>query len=497
MKSHKNLQHIIFWISLAVIILLGAFLRFYQIGEQSFWLDEAVSYSTVSSGFTRFIRTGNMALFYLLAALWTRLLPVITEASLRSLTALFSILSIPLIFLLGKAIFDDERKGMLCGLLVAFLLAINSTEVRYAQEFRSYSLTTLLTLASTLLLIQLVKENAKKPWTVVLYTLITAAAFYSHMLAGLLVAAHVVSLLFLIPAFKSDAQFLRRLLLGYVCVLLLLIPLALQILTIGASPLGWMSQPQLSDIPKLFLFLTGTTQKGYLLVYLAFALLGILGGMGVLGKSITQQHWRFLLLLINIVFPIGLSFIVSLVLQPIFLDRYLLMTGPYLTLLVAAGIVTAAELLHKVFPRALPLPLVVAVFAALFAVLAYSGLSNYYEKAQKEDWRTTANILATHCQQSLRIYYPDWLAPSVQFYEPRLNPIASAELSAYLQELKADSNATLPEAKNYAQACLVFSHLQVSGRRQDAELLRLAIQKDFPNALVTELNGVTVEIYSR
>jgi len=305
MKSHKNLQHIIFWISLAVIILLGAFLRFYQIGEQSFWLDEAVSYSTVSSGFTRFIRTGNMALFYLLAALWTRLLPVITEASLRSLTALFSILSIPLIFLVGKAIFDDERKGMLCGLLAASLLAINSTEVRYAQEFRSYSLTTLLTLASTLLLIQLVKEKAQKIWTLVLYTLITAAAFYSHMLAGLLVAAHVVSLLFLIPAFKSDAQFLRRLLLGYVCVLLLLIPLALQILTIGASPLGWMSQPQLSDIPKLFLFLTGTTQKGYLLVYLAFALLGILGGMGVLGKSITQQRWRFTLLIINIISPSG------------------------------------------------------------------------------------------------------------------------------------------------------------------------------------------------
>lgn len=497
MKSQKCTQHIIIWIFLAVIIILGAFLRFHQIGEQSFWLDEATSYSTISGGFARFIRTGNMSLFYLLAALWTRLIPVITEASLRSLTAIFSLLSIPLIFLAGKAIFEDERKGLLCGLLAAFLLAINSTEVRYAQEFRSYSLTTLLTFASTLLLIQLVKERAQKTWTLVFYTLITAAAIYSHMLAGLLVAAQVVSLLFLIPTFKTDARFLRRLLLGYVCVLLLLIPLALQVLSIGGSPLDWLGKPKLSDIPKLFLFLTGTTHLGYLVVYLAFALLGALGGMVVLNKVDGQQHWRFLLILINILFPIALSFIVSLVLQPIFLNRYLLMTGPYLTLLLAAGIVTVAELLHKAFPKALPLPLVASLFAVLFGVLASSGLSNYYDNAQKEDWRTAANILATHCQQSLRIYYPDWLAPSVQFYEPRLNPIAPAELSAYLQELKVDGNATLPEAQNYAQACLVFSHLQVGERSQNAELLRQAIQRDFPNSVITELNGVTVEIYSR
>jgi uncharacterized membrane protein len=497
MKTQKSTRPIILWILLAVIILLGAFLRFYQIGEQSFWLDEAASYSAITSGFPEFVSTGNMAMFYLLAALWTRLVPLVTEASLRSLTAIFSILSIPLMFFAGKAIFEDERKGLLCGLLAAFLLAINSTEVRYAQEFRSYSLTTLLTLASTLLLIQLVKESAKKTRNLVLYTLITVAAIYSHMYAGLLVAAQVVSLLFLIPAFKADAHFLRRLLLSYFCVILLLIPLALLILTTGSSPLGWLGQPKLSDIPKLFLFLTGTTRPGYLIIHLAFTLLGALGGIGIFSKSISQQRWRFILLLINIVLPIGLSFIVSLVLQPIFIDRYLLMTSPYLTLLVAAGIVTAAELLHKAFPKALPLPLVAAVFAVLFGVLAYSGLSNYYENFSKEDWRSAANILATHCQQSLRIYYPDWLAPSVKFYEPSLNPIAPAELRAYLQELKVDGNDTLPQAENYERACLVFSHLQVGERSQNAELLRQAIQKQFPNALITELNSVTVEIYSR
>jgi hypothetical protein len=194
---------------------------------------------------------------------------------------------------------------------------------------------------------QLVKESAKKTWTLVLYTLITAAAIYSHIYAGLLIAAQVVSLLFLIPTFKTDARFLRRLLLCYLCVLLLLIPLTLQILTIGGSPLDWMSQANLGDIPKLFLFLTGNTHMGFVIVYLVLALLGMLGGIGALGKSNDQQRWRFILLLVNIVFPIGLSFIISLVLQPIFLDRYILMTGPYLILLTSATILTTAELLHK------------------------------------------------------------------------------------------------------------------------------------------------------
>ncbi len=496
MKTQKERQPTVIWIILAVIILIGTFLRFYQIGEQSFWLDEAASYSTITSGFPEFVSTGNMAMFYLLAALWTRLMPVITEASLRSLTAIFSVLSIPLIFLAGKAIFEDEQKGLLCGLLAAFLLAINSTEVRYAQEFRSYSLTSLLTLASTLLLMKLVKERARKTRTLVLYALITVAAIYSHMYAGLLIAAQVVSLLFLIPAFKADAHFLRRLLLSYFCILLVLIPLVVLIIKIGSSPLGWLGKPKLSDIPKLFLFLTGTTRMGYLIIHLSFTLLGALAGIGVFSRQTELQLWRFMMLLINIFLPIGLSFIVSRVLQPIFLDRYLLMVSPYLILLMAAGIVTAADLLHKAFPRALPIPLVATIIAVFFGILAFGGLSNYYKNFSKEDWRTAANILATHCQQSLRIYYPVGLTPSVQFYEPSLNPIATTTLIAYLQELKTQGNATLPETENYAQVCLVFSHLQVGERSQNAELLRQAIQKQFPNALITGLNGVTVEIYS-
>ena len=69
MKTQKSTQQTILWILLAVIILLGALLRFYQIGEQSFWLDEAASYLSITSGFPEFVSTGNMAMFYLLAAL--------------------------------------------------------------------------------------------------------------------------------------------------------------------------------------------------------------------------------------------------------------------------------------------------------------------------------------------------------------------------------------------------------------------------------------------
>jgi len=50
----------------------------------------------------------------------------------------------------------------------------------------------------------------------------------------------------------------------------LLIPLALLILTTGSSPLGWLGQPKLSDIPKLFLFLTWNTRPGYLIIHPGF-----------------------------------------------------------------------------------------------------------------------------------------------------------------------------------------------------------------------------------
>jgi len=493
----KFSQNTFFWIVLATIIVIGGFLRFYRIGEQSFWVDEAFSYSISSKGFLESLRTGNMSLFYVLAAVWSRLLPVITEATLRSLSALFSILTLAVIFITGRSIFDDETDGLYCGLLATLLVAINSSEVRYAQEFRSYSLTSFLSLASTLLLMQLIKENAKKICTIAFYITFTVASVYSHIYASLLIAAQVVSLFFLIPSFKADFKVLRLLLLSYFCILLLLIPLALLISSIGGGRLEWLGSPKLGDIPVLLKFLTGTRSLLVLVVHFVFALLGACFGVGKTNKPKTYQNWCSILLLSNFIIPIVLSFAYSQILQPIFLNRYLLMVGPYLTLLTAAGVVTATDLTYKVHSNNFVRKLMTTLFVLLFAISSIPSLSHYFVETKKEDWRTATNILATHCSQSLRIYYPDWLTPSIQFYDSNLNPITTTELNAYLLSLKAQNYVGLSQEGLHNQVCLVFSHLGVGDRLYNADLIRQSILMDFPNAQIIELNGVSVEIYSR
>ena len=121
LNTYQRKQTKILVITLSLIIILGAFLRFYKIGKQSFWWDEALSYSFIKGGIKDIFNSirsvgGNMTLFYLLAAAWTRIVSVINEGNLRILSAVFSILSLPLTFITSKELFNDSHKGTVCGI---------------------------------------------------------------------------------------------------------------------------------------------------------------------------------------------------------------------------------------------------------------------------------------------------------------------------------------------------------------------------------------------
>jgi uncharacterized membrane protein len=133
---------------LALIAAVAAVLRFHSLAAKSFWFDEGVSVAIARLDWYNFARIlwrreANMSLYYFLLHYWLHFGG--SEFFIRSLSVLFAIACVPVIFLLGRRLLDSR-----IGLIAAALLAVNAYHVQYSQEARGYSLMVLLCSLSSL-----------------------------------------------------------------------------------------------------------------------------------------------------------------------------------------------------------------------------------------------------------------------------------------------------------------------------------------------------------
>src|SRR5471030_1173670 len=114
------------------ILIFSFVLRIISIG-QSLWLDEATSAMTtrmsLSNFFTKFMPGDfHPPLYYLLLRLWTLFFGS-SEVALRSLSVLFGVATVYVLYLLGK-----ELIGKKTGIIAAILLATSGLHIYYSQE---------------------------------------------------------------------------------------------------------------------------------------------------------------------------------------------------------------------------------------------------------------------------------------------------------------------------------------------------------------------------
>src|SRR6478672_2295135 len=129
---------------------LGIAIRFSTVGLQSYHHDEVVTAARVLPGsfghLLHEIRASESTppLYYVLAWAWSKLFGT-GEAGLRSLSALFGAITIPLAYLIGREVWDRRA-----GLITTAMVAVNPMLIWYSQEARAYSLLVLLCAASLL-----------------------------------------------------------------------------------------------------------------------------------------------------------------------------------------------------------------------------------------------------------------------------------------------------------------------------------------------------------
>jgi hypothetical protein len=164
-----------------LIVLLGLGLRLYNIGTEPFWGDEILSLSIVkhyqndTAGMLNYLKEVEVhpPLYYLLLKSWIAWFGF-GEFPVRALSLIFGLGVIALAFFSAKAIFSNNKIGLLAALFTAIL----PIQIEYSQEARPYIIFCFFGLASVLALWRFL-ETRKKIY-LALYILSSIAGLYLH-----------------------------------------------------------------------------------------------------------------------------------------------------------------------------------------------------------------------------------------------------------------------------------------------------------------------------
>ena len=444
---------------LLTIAALGGSLRFHQIGINSLWLDEAFSIWMGQQPLAEMLQwliriDQHPPLYYMLLRAWLGLGD--GTGTVRALSALFSTLTIPTIFLLGRRL-----AGLRAGLLAALLLAVSPLHVHFAQEARMYALLALsASLAMSAMAYLLADRQAgelglgqqlarfwrtrreTRAWLPVRavqtdlawlsYILFTVCTLLTHNTAIFLPVAASIYVLGAWVFWRSGARsvdppslcpvkaeshatcqgreglgptFTRNWLIAHLAVLLLWSPWLPAFVAQSAGVLRefWLPPPTWGAVVYIlrvfvsdFLPLPPVPAHVVLAAYVVLAVLGAV--------YLARRRAGGRLLVILLITPIAGEWLVSLV-RPILYDRTLIWASIPLYLLLAAGI----QQLRR-WPLAL---------AAILLALTVNGFSlrEYYLRYEKEGWDEAAALVAEQAvPDDLILFNATWVQIPFDYY---------------------------------------------------------------------------------
>ena len=397
---------------LLVAVILGALLRIYNLGDESIWLDEAYSIVVAQESSWRYLLFEHSGvdphppLHYLLTKLWIVIFNN-SEFSTRFLSVLLSLAAIPVVYYLGRHLFDRFVGGV-----AAVLMALSPFQIWYAQEVRMYALFVLLTAASFYALVRLLDTWSRD--RLIAYAVISALLGYTHVY-GLFVLG-TQGLFVLWRAYRVDtpretplAVSFRQAVVAFGAIGTLLLPwlLALVIrLNESTSRIAWISAPDLSAFRRAVTAVSFgyTSDAGYQLTPPVIWILLLAAGCVFLaitrpsfrhfvateapdGESLElPEHVRpaVLLLALWAVVPVVAAWLVSVYVTPLFLLRPLIAVSPAVMLLFAVGARSFAGL---PLPHRPILPVAVALLLVSGMLMP---LPSYYGNDHKEQWEDAA-----------------------------------------------------------------------------------------------------------
>jgi hypothetical protein len=169
--------------TIGLLLLLGLALRTVSAGGEALWSDEALTLAIARWPLSHLFFSPvdfSAGLYYSLVKLFVPADPTPLQA--RSLSILFGLLAIPLMYGIGRRL-----AGWQAGVGAGLLTATSPVLIDYSQENRPYALCLLLILASArmlLLLADRVREERRIEGPLLLFGLANVAAIFTHFIAA-------------------------------------------------------------------------------------------------------------------------------------------------------------------------------------------------------------------------------------------------------------------------------------------------------------------------
>jgi len=202
----KRNQNIVFWVLFVSILLGGIFLRFWNLGRPSFWVDEVNTFYTAKS----WNETGKMLMpsgmvnerapLYTIVTAFSFRLFGMNEVTTRIPSAVFGVLSILLTYFITTRLFKSRSLG----LLSAFLVSFSHFEIGWSRVARMYTLLQVLTLFLVYIFLLGFERNTlfnissknswfsrngiSWPWLLIFAILLWITFYYVHFLAIFILA---------------------------------------------------------------------------------------------------------------------------------------------------------------------------------------------------------------------------------------------------------------------------------------------------------------------
>ncbi len=320
------------------IVGIAFWVRIVALDGQGLWRDEVDQWRFALQPWgemlRNFIREGwNGALYSPLLRLWIALTGD-SVLAMRYFSLLWGVLGVALLYGLLKRLLDERA-----ALWGALLMALSPYMVWYAQEIKMYTWVPCLVLLSLYALERACRRPARRWWATVLVA--TTLAFYSHLLAALLIPVEVLWF-WLHPrrhrrAWQGGALTLALFTLPYLPLLRWIAPLLLMKRETGfpAYSLGQMAA-------ILFGGWTLGVSQGLNGGPLPFYIAAFFGALALVGTAALawRRHFAVLARLwLWLLTPLLLLWLISLR-GPLFTDRYLIWTAPAFYALAGVGLAT-------------------------------------------------------------------------------------------------------------------------------------------------------------
>lgn len=413
---------------LHLLIIAGTLLRLFKLDFNSLWLDEAATYSLSVVPLDQI--WANMAagefnppLFFVIEHFMLMLGN--NEIVLRFMPALFGILTIPVMYLVGKE-FKDETVGLIAAAMVTFSPFL----ILYSQEARAYSLLMLLCCGMMYYFLIGLKKNEPYEWF--MFALIAVIATWTHFYSLVFI---VILCAYALLKYRMEIRplFFALGFWFFACIPIFITMGSLIGMRTATAPTYGLSGMDL--VVQTILQLFGYSD----IIAVIFLLLFAAGVMW----SFFNAYEQFSILIWITFLTIGISVMLSSFIP--MMPRYEI----FLIIPFALGIAMAHKPIANMhlLPEGRPKQYTVIIFSVFFMLVACPFYINYYQNYTKEDWRSVSGNIESLTQQGdVIIAVPNYVILPLEYYynaaEDGTKLVGLSNLTEIESEQRNNPNAT-------------------------------------------------------